>query len=180
MTFSGSDGDPTPGALQLTAAFTGFDQYVDIVVGAAQPGFDLSGKTLHARVRLVSGSLSAGSVQLIARTEPAAVAAAGPSLDGAGLPPGTWVPNVAHGSATDSLTGTPIAAVSDTVRAAVQTYEALTLTDAPDTLVSPGATVVFAHRLTDTGNVPVDARLDLANLAGDGFDLTSLALWRLL
>jgi hypothetical protein len=32
--------------------------------------------------------------------------------------------------------------------------------------------------LTDTGNVPVDARLDLANLAGDGFDLTNLALWR--
>jgi len=93
LTFSGSEGDPIPGALELTVAFTGFDQYVDLVVGAAPPGFDLSAKTLRARVRLVSGSASPGGVQLIARTGSSNdVPASGPSVDGAGLIPGTWVP----------------------------------------------------------------------------------------
>lgn len=101
-----------------------------------------------------------------------------PAVALAGPPPGTWVPNVAVGTANDSLSGAPVAATSDTVRAQIQAYEALTLTTAPDTLVAAGANVTFAHRITDTGNVPLDARLDLANLAGDGFDLASLALWR--
>ncbi|MFI5371393.1 MAG: hypothetical protein ACHQ52_07515, partial [Candidatus Eisenbacteria bacterium] len=106
------------------------------------------------------------------------VTLAWPAMVPAGPLPGTWVPNVAVGTADDSLSGSPLAATSDTVRAQIQAHEALTLTTAPDTLVTAGANVTFAHRITDTGNVSVDARLDLANFAGDGFDLASLALWR--
>jgi endoglucanase len=93
LTFSGSDGDPARGALKLTAAFTDFDQYVDIVVSVAPPGFDLSGKTLRARVRLISGSLVACTVQFIARAGSLdSVPASGPSLNGTDLLQGTWVP----------------------------------------------------------------------------------------
>ena len=96
----------------------------------------------------------------------------------AGPVPGTWVPNVAFGTAIDSISGTPLAARSDTVRAEVQALESLALTTARDTLLGPGATAVFAHRLTDTGNVAVTTRLDLGNLAGDDFDLVAPGLWR--
>src|SRR5439155_1821906 len=74
-------------------AFTDFGQYVDVVVGVPPPGFDLSGKPLRARVRLVSGSLAACTVQLFARTGSLDdIPASGPSLNGTDLIPGTWVP----------------------------------------------------------------------------------------
>jgi hypothetical protein len=54
VSFAVSDGDPSPGSLRLTLAFTGPWQYAaaGVVLGQAR---DLSGKTLHARVRRVSG-----------------------------------------------------------------------------------------------------------------------------
>jgi hypothetical protein len=54
VSFAESDGDPSPGSLRLTVAFTGPWQYAaaGVVFGQAR---DLSGKTLHARVRRVSG-----------------------------------------------------------------------------------------------------------------------------
>ncbi len=108
----------------------------------------------------------------------AALTAAAPPATHAAPAAGTAVPNVATGTATDSLSGAAIAARSDTVTAWVQALESLSLTHAPDTLLAGGATAVFAHRLTDDGNVAVQARLDLANLAGDDFDLGALALYR--
>lgn len=54
VSFAESDGDPSPGSLRLTVAFTGPGQYVAVGVMLGQAR-DLSGKTLHARVRRVSG-----------------------------------------------------------------------------------------------------------------------------
>src|SRR5262249_8088932 len=94
LVFTTEDGDPTPGALRLTAAFTAFDQYVDAAVGIGAPGYDLSGKTLQAQVRLVSSTLPPGGVQLLARSGSAYLRAAGPAVDAAALAAGTWVPLV--------------------------------------------------------------------------------------
>jgi hypothetical protein len=54
VTFAESDGDPSAGSIRLTVSFTGPWQYAaaGVVFGQAR---DLSGKTLHARVRRVSG-----------------------------------------------------------------------------------------------------------------------------
>jgi hypothetical protein len=54
VSFAVSDGDPSPGSLRLTVAFTGPRQYAAAGVILGQPR-DLAGKTLHARVRRVSG-----------------------------------------------------------------------------------------------------------------------------
>jgi hypothetical protein len=55
VSFAEGDGDPSAGSLRLTVSFTAPFQYVaaGVVFGEAR---DLSSKTLHARVRLVSGS----------------------------------------------------------------------------------------------------------------------------
>ena len=89
--FAGADGDPSAGALSLTVAFTAPDQYVIAGFGIGQPGRDLSGKTLHARVRLVSGALE-GRVMLGAVSGPSFVVAETPGLDAASLTAGAWVP----------------------------------------------------------------------------------------
>jgi len=86
-----TDGDPSPGALQLTVGFTAFDQYVDVGVDPGFPGLDLTGKTLHARIRLVSGSFPQGAFQFHAAT--GASFNWGAAFFGAdALPVGAWVP----------------------------------------------------------------------------------------
>lgn len=67
---------------------------------------------------------------------------------------------------------------SNTVTAIVQALDALRLAPDRSATGSPGATVTFAHRLTNLGNAPVTVRVDLANLAGDAWDLASLAICR--
>ena len=88
---SSIDGDPSSGALRLTAAFTAMDQYAAADVGFAQPGLDLSGKTLHARVRLVSGSFSSGGLQLYACSGPTYIVAESQDLEAASLTAGNWM-----------------------------------------------------------------------------------------
>jgi endoglucanase len=92
LRFSSTDGDPSAGALVLTVAFTGPDQYVIANVDFGQPGLDLSGKTLHARVRLVSGSLGGGRLIFGALSGPSYLLAETPALDATSLAAGTWVP----------------------------------------------------------------------------------------
>ena len=55
-----ADGNPDPGSLQVTAQFTDVGQYVDPNVSFFDPRLNLSGKTLHARIRLVSGPFLGG------------------------------------------------------------------------------------------------------------------------
>jgi hypothetical protein len=72
LTVSTADGNPTPGALQLTATFTASGQFVEPILPLA--AVDMSGKTLSADVRLVSLSGGAtsfdGGVQLYVDTTP--------------------------------------------------------------------------------------------------------------
>src|SRR5262249_21241871 len=92
LRFEGGDGDPVsgPGSLKVTAGFTAFDQYVDPIVTLALPGFALTGKTVHAMVRLVSGPL--GGLQLHASSGPGFVYKSGGFMGGDQFPVGQWVP----------------------------------------------------------------------------------------
>src|SRR5262245_32072230 len=92
----------------------------------------------------------------------------------AGPPAGTVIPNFATGTAT--VAGLPAQFRSDTVIAIVQPLEQITLAPSRSATAPPGSPVGFAHQLVNTGNVTSDVRLDVANLAGDGFDLTSFTL----
>jgi hypothetical protein len=94
LSFAPMDGDPGPGALRLATAFTGRNQYTAAEV-AFQEWRDLTGKTLHARVRLVSGSASGVSAGLYACSEgPWYACAEAPNPNAVTLPAGTWVPLV--------------------------------------------------------------------------------------
>ena len=59
LVFDPLEGSPTPGSLKLTASFTDFSQLVDVAVGI-QPAVNLAGKTIHALVRLNSGTFPVG------------------------------------------------------------------------------------------------------------------------
>jgi len=110
-TFADADGDPSPGALLLTASFTDGGQYAIAAVGFAPPGLDLSGKTLHARVRLVSGAFASGRVALYACSAGAPyVCAAAPGLDAASLEIGV---RFLSGMASDGDTVFEIDTVTD-------------------------------------------------------------------
>jgi hypothetical protein len=50
-------GNPAPGSLKLTATFTDYDQIVD-VVSQISPLANLTGKTVHVKVRLDSGAFN--------------------------------------------------------------------------------------------------------------------------
>lgn len=90
LTFVATDGDPSPGALQLTATFTVYGQYADALYIFGGPGTDLTGKTLRARVRLLAGSLFDRGVQLVAFSGPSSVQTDGPMLDAGTLSDGAW------------------------------------------------------------------------------------------
>jgi hypothetical protein len=89
--FAGTDGDPIAGALKLTVAFTAMDQYAAAHVDFAQPGLNLSGKTLHSRVRLASGTLTSGGLQLYVCTGPSYICGESLVIHAASLIPGEWI-----------------------------------------------------------------------------------------
>ena len=89
--FADAEGDPSAGALRLTATFTDSGQHAVADVDFAPPGLDLSGKTIHARVRLVSGTFASGSVALYACSA-GSPCPAPPGLDAASLAAGVWAP----------------------------------------------------------------------------------------
>jgi hypothetical protein len=91
LRFVGADGGPSGGALELTAAFTGTDQYVTADIALASPGVNLSGKTLHAWVRRVSGA-SDGGVSLYACSGGATYVCLGAAASAAQLAAGAWIP----------------------------------------------------------------------------------------
>jgi pimeloyl-ACP methyl ester carboxylesterase len=89
LTYTSADGDPNRGALVLTVAFTDIGQFALAGVDFAQPGLNLSGRTLHARVRLVSGSFD-GVLLLGALSGPSFIVAESPAFDAAPLATGAW------------------------------------------------------------------------------------------
>jgi endoglucanase len=86
--FSASDGDPSPGSLELRATFTGPGQYV---IANAAVVRDLKGATLRARVRLESGTLNGVRVSLHACSL-GFVCKEGSAVDPASLSSRDWVP----------------------------------------------------------------------------------------
>jgi hypothetical protein len=70
LAFDATDGNPAPGSLQITAPFSDFNQIVDVGLRASDPNHlvDMSGRTLHVKVRLASGSFSGGAVLYVLTT----------------------------------------------------------------------------------------------------------------
>jgi hypothetical protein len=91
LAFVPFEGDRMPGSLQVVAPFSALDQYADAIVNLPFPGIDLTGKTLHARVRLVSGSLPEGGVNFHVSSGPT-FAFGGNFISADQFPPGVWVP----------------------------------------------------------------------------------------
>ena len=67
VSFDATGGNPIPGSLRLTATFTGYKQLVDVVL-FPNPAINLTGKTLHAKVRLVSGTFTGGAILHVGTT----------------------------------------------------------------------------------------------------------------
>jgi hypothetical protein len=96
----------------------------------------------------------------------------------AGPVAGTSILNTATGVGSFVLSGATFSQNSNTVRAIVQPLEAVQLAAPRAATVAPSLPFAFAHRLTNLGNDTFDFRVDLANAAGDGFDVTGLTLAR--
>ena len=73
LTWDGAAGSPSPGSLQVAVSYSDFKQYVDAAINVSS--VDLTGKVLHAFVRLDIGSFM-GGVQLHAGGGPNYVFAA--------------------------------------------------------------------------------------------------------
>ena len=85
MAWDGTAGNPSPGSLKVTATFTGYRQLVDAIV-APMPPLNLTGKTLHAKVRLVSGNFTGGAILHVGTTSAFAYGAGAYTT----LADGTW------------------------------------------------------------------------------------------
>jgi hypothetical protein len=55
LSFNSEDGSPDPGSLQLDIPYSAASQYVSAGVNIDPPGVDLTGKTIKAMVKIVSG-----------------------------------------------------------------------------------------------------------------------------
>lgn len=87
LTYERDEGDPKPGALELAVTISANNQYV---LANAQVAENLVGQTLHARVRLKSGTLNGAGVSLNVCTTSDFVCAEGPAADPAALASGEW------------------------------------------------------------------------------------------
>jgi hypothetical protein len=86
LAWDAAAGSPTPGSLGLTVTFSDFKQYIDPAVNLSS--VDLTGKVLHAWVKLDSGFFT-GGVQLHAGAGPSYVFASGAYTTFAALD--TWI-----------------------------------------------------------------------------------------
>ncbi len=143
LTVNSSDGSPNPGSLMITVTFTGFDQYIDAVVNYAPPGLNLSGKTLHAQVRLVSGSFAAGGLQFHASTGSSYTWGSTTWVNADSLPIGTWVPLTLDLSAVTSSGFDP----TQVVQMGIQFFPGFSSNGG--TFVSTGPTVFEIDTVTD-------------------------------
>ncbi len=91
-------------------------------------------------------------------------------------PAGTPIGNQATATYVDA-TSTSYTVTSNLVTTIVQQVASLTLTAPGVRTAAPGAGVVFPHVLTNTGNGADNFALSWANLGGDNFDLTGLAIY---
>ena len=91
-------------------------------------------------------------------------------------PAGTSIGNQASATYLDA-SATPRTATSNLVTTIVQQVASFTLTADGNRTASPGGQAIFPHTLINTGNGTDAFPLTLANLVGDDFDLTGLAIY---
>lgn len=91
-------------------------------------------------------------------------------------PAGFVIKNRAEASYVPTGKALPETIFSNTVSVSVGAVEALTLTHDWTVDLPPGSQAVLPHILSNTGNVASFYSFSLVNLAGDGFDLSSLRL----
>src|SRR5690349_11406558 len=106
----------------------------------------------------------------------ATLALAACSIAYAAPPAGTPIGNQASATYLDA-TSTSRTVTSNLVTTIVQQVASFTLTADGARTAAPGGQGVFPHVLTNTGNGGDTFPLVLANLAGDDFDLTGLAIY---
>ena len=91
-------------------------------------------------------------------------------------PAGTPIGNTATATYVDAASQTHTV-TSNPVTTVVQQVASFTLTANGTRTAAPGGSVAFPHVLTNTGNGTDAFPLGVANLGGDDFDLTGLALY---
>lgn len=91
-------------------------------------------------------------------------------------PAGTPIGNTASATYVDAASQTHTV-TSNPVTTVVQQVASFTLTANGARTAAPGGSVAFPHVLTNTGNGTDAFPLSVANLGGDNFDLTGLALY---
>lgn len=89
---------------------------------------------------------------------------------------GTVIQNVAVAQFRDADSGVPVSLRSNVVEVSVAPVEGIDLADDRTLAVLAGSVVSFAHILTNTGNVETRYTLAFANLGGDDFELSNVAL----
>jgi len=165
LAFDATTGNPTPGAMKLSATFTDYRQSVDVVLNP-QPVLNLAGRTIHAKVRLSSGTLPSGvGATLHVGTGATFAYGAGAYTT---LVPGSWT------DLTVDLTKVTTAMFDPTAVAqiGIQIYSGDPQPDA-GTFPGPVDFVIHIDSVTDTpaGTVvaaPVAYDFDIAT---EGFDL---------
>jgi hypothetical protein len=55
VSWDSTEGSPTPGSLKVTAAFTDWNQWVEVQTAMLKPLLDFTGKKLHVRMKVASG-----------------------------------------------------------------------------------------------------------------------------
>jgi hypothetical protein len=154
--FDATIGNPNPGSLKVTATYTDYRQYVDVIVGP-NPHLNLTGKTIHARVMLVSGDFSTGRASLHASST-GFLYGGGPYTT---LAPGVWT-DLSFDLTTVTTAGW---VASDILQVGIQFLTG----DPPEAGTFPGPRDVVFHidTITDgTGAIttaPVSYTFDTAN-----------------
>jgi uncharacterized repeat protein (TIGR01451 family) len=125
--------------------------------------------TFRTLVRALRPSRLAVAFALLGVTALTGVALAAP-------PAGTTIGNQASATYLDA-SNTSLTVTSNLVTTTVQQVASFTLTANGNTTAAPGGQVAFPHALTNTGNGTDTFPLTLANLVGDNFDFTGLAIY---
>ena len=94
LDFEAADGDPSPGSLKLGVTFSDFKQYVDPNI-TLTTSVNLTGRIVHVRIRLLSGTFPAGGIQfhVSSGTTPPNdyVYVSAPFVNSTSLSVGTWI-----------------------------------------------------------------------------------------
>jgi hypothetical protein len=84
-----SESSASSGSIKVSVTFDSFGQYVDPVINIS-PTIDLTGRIIYGKIRLVSGTFSAGGIQFHFSTGSTYVYGAGAFVNASDLMTGVW------------------------------------------------------------------------------------------